>query len=358
MAVPHHTATDIMSHGGTLALDDAPLASPVDNVTPGLSALPSTRQIELETLLRQRDAQNEQLTVEVTTLRRFLTKQPTPSTSEPVTLPPPLLSLLLPYLTDPLAENPSSASSNSVTLALTQRAKRLQEENDELYELLTHSETGRLKEEVRGLRRAVRRMESALKVELDKCYETFSRSSDLYTSSGPSQGYSETSGNPRAQTNHAQGSAASVKPIPTGPRAQKRPRLSHASLSPQQPPAHRNSVSPRRNHTVLPPTARHSSKMEIDEDSRGRGRASPDRDRHRERGRDRDRERTRDIPPHQPSRKSRERDHEREREYERERDRDRGGRRNGGGGRDRRGARGLASTNGTGNRGLAERMGL
>ena len=47
--------------------------------------------------------------------------------------------------------------------ALAQRAKLLQEENDELYELLKSSETGKLKEEVRGLRRAVNRLETALR---------------------------------------------------------------------------------------------------------------------------------------------------------------------------------------------------
>ena len=100
----------------------------------------------------------------MTTLRRFLAKQPAPSTSEPVTLPPPLLSLLLPYMADPLAAelSGSNSSSNSVMVALTQRAKLLQEENDELSELFKHSETGRLKEEVRGLRRALKRMEGAL----------------------------------------------------------------------------------------------------------------------------------------------------------------------------------------------------
>ena len=98
----------------------------------------------------------------MTTLRRFLATQPTPSTSEPVTLPAPLLSLLLPYMADPLAAEPSGSSFNSVMVALTQRAKLLQEENDELYGLLRRSETGGLKEEVRGLRRAMRRMEGAL----------------------------------------------------------------------------------------------------------------------------------------------------------------------------------------------------
>lgn len=54
-------------------------------------------------------------------------------------------------------------SSSTVTTALTQRAKLLQEENDELYEMLKTGETGRLKEEVRGLRRAVGRLETALR---------------------------------------------------------------------------------------------------------------------------------------------------------------------------------------------------
>lgn len=65
-------------------------------------------------------------------------------------------------MVDPLMADLSSSSSNSVMVALTQRAKLLQEENDELYELLKRSETGRLKEEVRGLRRALKRMENAL----------------------------------------------------------------------------------------------------------------------------------------------------------------------------------------------------
>ena len=47
--------------------------------------------------------------------------------------------------------------------ALTARNKLLQDENDELYELLKSTETGRLKEEARGLRRAVARLEVALK---------------------------------------------------------------------------------------------------------------------------------------------------------------------------------------------------
>lgn len=51
----------------------------------------------------------------------------------------------------------------TVTTALVQRTKLLQEENDELYELLKSGETGKLKEEVRGLRKVVDRLERALK---------------------------------------------------------------------------------------------------------------------------------------------------------------------------------------------------
>lgn len=47
--------------------------------------------------------------------------------------------------------------------ALAQRVKTVQNENDELYDLLKKSETGRLKEEVRSLSRVVNKLESALR---------------------------------------------------------------------------------------------------------------------------------------------------------------------------------------------------
>ena len=50
-----------------------------------------------------------------------------------------------------------------MTAALMQRARTLQEENDELYELLRISETGKLKEEVHHLKKSVTRLERALK---------------------------------------------------------------------------------------------------------------------------------------------------------------------------------------------------
>lgn len=80
-----------------------------------------------------------------------------------VTLPPAFVSVLLPHLNNALAIPDATSGSNSVTAALTQRARLLQEENDELYELLKHGETGKLKEEVRGLRRVVDRLERALR---------------------------------------------------------------------------------------------------------------------------------------------------------------------------------------------------
>lgn len=140
--------------------------------------LPSTRELELEILLRERDTHLTELTVrsfcgngiltltslcgvqdEIAELRQYLSKQPGPSSTDSISLPPALLSLLIPHLNNAASQ---STGSNTVTTALTQRAHLLQEENDELYELLKQSETGKLKDEVRGLRRAVAKLENAL----------------------------------------------------------------------------------------------------------------------------------------------------------------------------------------------------
>lgn len=139
--------------------------------------LPSSRELELEALLRRRDSQLVQLTVclllpvsshlanptkdELTNLRQYLNTQPGPSSLDTISLPAPLLALLLPHLNASDAQVASSSS--TVAVALTQRVRLLQEENDELYELFKSTETGRLKEEVRGLRRAVTRLETALR---------------------------------------------------------------------------------------------------------------------------------------------------------------------------------------------------
>ena len=99
---------------------------------------------------------------EITVLRQYLAKQPGPSTAEPVTLPPALLYVLVPHINS-AAGATAGGSTSTVTAALTQRTRVLQEENDELYELLKRSETGKLKDEVQGLRRVVKKLEGALK---------------------------------------------------------------------------------------------------------------------------------------------------------------------------------------------------
>lgn len=77
------------------------------------------------------------------------------------------MSLLLPHLKP--QSTSATSSSSTVTTALVQRAKILQEENDELYELLRTGETGRLKEDVRALRRVVQKLEGALRGALSAC---------------------------------------------------------------------------------------------------------------------------------------------------------------------------------------------
>ena len=94
-------------------------------------------------------------------LQAHLPAQPNLSDTTPLSLPPAVSSILLSQLSTGV---PGSALSNSSTVvaALTQRARLLQEENDELYDILRFSETGKLREEVRGLRRLVQRLQSAL----------------------------------------------------------------------------------------------------------------------------------------------------------------------------------------------------
>jgi hypothetical protein len=81
-----------------------------------------------------------------------------------VTLPPSLLALLQPLISGEASTRggPVASSSTTITAGLLQRTRILQEENDELYELLRTSETGKLKEEVRSLKRVVSRLQAAL----------------------------------------------------------------------------------------------------------------------------------------------------------------------------------------------------
>jgi hypothetical protein len=98
----------------------------------------------------------------VTRLQTYIPSQPALSNAAPLSLPPAVSSIVLSQLSASIPGSPSSSSS-TVVAALTQRAGLLQEENDELYELLRYSETGKLKDEVRGLRRLVQRLQSALR---------------------------------------------------------------------------------------------------------------------------------------------------------------------------------------------------
>lgn len=63
-----------------------------------------------------------------------------------------------------------------MTSALTQRVKTLHEENDELYNLLKKSETGRLKEEVHSLTRVVTKLDGALRGKLRVLADLYSMS--------------------------------------------------------------------------------------------------------------------------------------------------------------------------------------
>ncbi|PPQ99052.1 hypothetical protein CVT24_003612 [Panaeolus cyanescens] len=209
--------------------------------------LPSTRELELELLLRERDTQLAELTDEISTLRHYIAKQPGPSTTEPVSLPPPLLAIILPHLNNGALD--SATGSSTVTAALTQRTRVLQEENDELYDLLKRSETGRLMEEVTAQQRIISRLETALKeshtvikslsTELDKAYETITSLSrpapsrdynrrPASRSRSPNNSYQPTA--PQLESANSNG-----KQLPTGPRAHKKPRISEPNQPSPQP---------------------------------------------------------------------------------------------------------------------------
>lgn len=77
------------------------------------------------------------------------------------------MAILMPHLVNErnalMGTGSSAAPPNpALVAALRQRTAMLQEENDELYNVLRRAETGRLDEEVRGLRVLVGRLERAL----------------------------------------------------------------------------------------------------------------------------------------------------------------------------------------------------
>ncbi|KAG6821600.1 hypothetical protein H0H93_000109 [Arthromyces matolae] len=256
-------------------------------------SLPSSRELELETLLRQRDSQLSALTYEIKHLRRSIVSLPEEKTTtgqaladadadgapapaplsptDPVTLPPSLIAVLSPHLhinpgTSSIVSS-KSAGNNTVNAALLQRARVLQEENDELYTLLRVGEVGRLREEVKGLRRVVKRLEGALREshqvittlsnELDKTHTALLSSAQRASHTPSTKSISQS---PRASyrpispiehtsatANGPSGGGGGRLP-PTGPRAYKKPRLSAAPSSQSHSQARQRSDSWREDN--------------------------------------------------------------------------------------------------------------
>ncbi|KAG9016156.1 hypothetical protein FRB93_011630 [Tulasnella sp. JGI-2019a] len=254
----------------------------VPNVDHGLG-LPTEKELELEIMLRERDEQIVRLVNDIKLLRRHLPSRAQSkvdadndndndvSPDEPIVLPPSILNLIAPIiastnsnatqqqsLTSGTSASGHVGTSATVTAALTVRLSALQEENDELYGLLTSGTIGRLHEEVRLLQHGTKKLEAALKeshtmidslkTELGEAYRVIEARRDddrpsgraLTTkhprpSSSPSgsqsSGYQNNARNiyaVQSQQYHG-GSVSSVsapaKAIPTGPRALKKQRL-------------------------------------------------------------------------------------------------------------------------------------
>ncbi|KAG8876196.1 hypothetical protein FRB98_007390 [Tulasnella sp. 332] len=226
------------------------------------NALPTDKELELEVMLHERNEQIVRLVNDIKLLRRHLPAHAQSkdkddngndaSLDESMTLPPSVLNLIAPIIASasPASQQPptSSASSHTgtsatVTAALTARLSALQEENNELYGLLTSGTIGRLHEEVRLMQHGTKKLEAALK-ELGEAYRVIeARREDDSGSSGraptkrsrhsrsPSGSRSSTGYQPH-RTNQSYpsqqyqgGSIGQGKTIPTGPRALKKPRL-------------------------------------------------------------------------------------------------------------------------------------
>ncbi|KLO15903.1 hypothetical protein SCHPADRAFT_914280 [Schizopora paradoxa] len=363
---------------------------------------PTQREIELEMLLREREKQVAELTDEVYQLRKYLANQNPPLRSESVSLPPPLLSLLQPYVSGQQSPDAQRSGSSTMTAGLIQRTRVLQEENDELYELLRTSETGKLKEEVRCLKNVITRMERALgdsnnaittlSDELEKSQKEFLSRQNIE----PRNSRRDSPSPPRHEDRSVPpGSPNSHKAVPTGPRAHKKPRLNDndARLSPARSnvsvhvsnstlaPVHSNRASRHErsphggSRSRRSPTKEHRMDVDVDQKSSHRSKSlSRDRSRDHQRERDHEREKERERE-HQRQRdrereRAREKDHDRDRDRANERHRDRerdrskrngthshGGRGSGGGG-GKKGAARSTPTQDNGDRTLAERMGL
>ncbi|KAF7332033.1 hypothetical protein MKEN_00083600 [Mycena kentingensis (nom. inval.)] len=237
----------------------------------------SIRELQLEALVRERDEQLASLRDEVTRLRRYL-----PTTTQPDTpsLPLPVTALLLPHLT-----HSTAPPTGSGTTALTQRTRLLQQENDELYELLRTSETGKLKEEVRALRRVVERLEGALReshqaiqtlsTELDKTVEALLAAPAHVRARSRSR-------SPPPHHSRSPHNFNTLKQPPTGPRAHahKKARMSEPAGSGVG--SSRGGASPQKQQR--------NNNMDVDN---AKSNHPPSRPRERATGRERERERSR-----------------------------------------------------------------
>ncbi|KAG8980808.1 hypothetical protein FRB90_007478 [Tulasnella sp. 427] len=227
--------------GGGTAREQSPVVEAPDDV------LPTERELELEVLLKERDEHLTRLANEVRLLRRRLPSAGQATPDESVVFPPSVTNLVLPLLskgnftgslTGPAGQALSGPASATVTAALTARLAALHLENEELYELLKRGAVGRLREEVRELRVTARKLEGALqeshtvisqlKTELEESYRAIERNGEIARSSGkrsrsPQNHYRQ---KPQSFTSRYQ---QDTKPIPTGPRALKKPRLSDTS---------------------------------------------------------------------------------------------------------------------------------
>lgn len=206
-----------------------------------------------------------------------------------------------------------------------------------------------------------------LSAELEKSYEVVLRRTDI------SRSYANSDSPPQNSNQSNQMSPIqNSRPIPTGPRAYKKPRLSDTQPSPTRshtslPNVNSTSYQPSRNNrrertprSNKEPPKSPVKRMDIDGDKRPRSPQPRSRDKEINHPRDHDRETPRERGG------EREREHEkdwnddkgRDSDKKRDRERDRS-RRNGlSGGGGKRGFRGNGTHGNGGDRTLAERMGL
>ncbi|KIM25553.1 hypothetical protein M408DRAFT_331109 [Serendipita vermifera MAFF 305830] len=332
--------------------------------------LPSLRELELEQLLREREQQLSDITSELVILRKQLSESPSHGQSDELPVSAAAMAVLMPHLVNErnalVGTGSSSAPPNpALVAALRQRATMLQEENDELYNVLRRAETGRLDEEVKGLRVLVGRLERALREsnskakyfaeEMEKTTEILARKTSRSTSrmDDPISTPPYPAKNNRHPSPHNSTVSNSVsKPAqpPTGPR-HKKPRT-HASPVPQ-PISAPNNTRHDSNSTIRQENFHEKGRQAQRERERERDRGGHGTEQRPERGGDRDWDRKTQVSAQQQQNRNTPMEVDRrERERERDRDRDRDRERDHGSSRERASASERARTDGETNGGL------